>query len=379
MGSYVVEPYLAPGTSHYNDSGFQNARTVYSMYFENLTNTDIVVVDGVGNVTYLERPRFNGVSSVDKKFLIKTRRNYQDYGTLDKSFHYNHRIERMMKNDRSKEKDIIQRQQGERLQKPSCQGGLFNQINESIYTERTITEELLDIYPYVHVKELNITVMREANFVNFIQPGSIRERMLLEAKHLYSNLDVNYSGLMAFIVDNDAACKSKFVMVAEDVVEIPCIQDPARETGIYIINSSQNVPGTTQPVTKFIELSKAKEHGFYATKDEAIGAGDPSHVRAMRENDLAERRLLQANMQMAHDERMRELNELREEDRKQYEKSVREFEQANREYQSQAIRDKAESDRMLNKSKERIESFKVITALVGFVSFLFGFWLKLNN
>lgn len=194
-----------------------------------------------------------------------------------------------------------------------------------------------------------------------IHPFSSIGKGLVQYQESLKNTKV--SGVFLEVVDNESMISKRYMFLAKQVVEIPVVKDPTRNSGVYYnVVKSDNVNKAVVD-QKCYSFQQAQETiGLYSTAEEALTNGDPKKLldAKIQENELEIQELKrQADLDKIELTRLRDELEVK---RAQREDALQQR-QASRTIEVEQVKDRVEERSV--KRKDRSEMIKLVgTAVV---------------
>ncbi len=151
-------------------------------------------------------------------------------------------------------------------------GGQANQHWAAIKIDRIIQMQDLNQAGSLYVTDLDLMLYSKDYRKDLIHPYSefancAQEGEGVAQQHPYT------AGMVIQLVDNDDKIAKRYIYLANQIVEVPIIQDKSRQSGVYVHLIDKGLSGCTRH-----ELSDMESIGLYPTIEEAETNGKPELV-----------------------------------------------------------------------------------------------------
>lgn len=151
-------------------------------------------------------------------------------------------------------------------------GGQANQHWAAIKIDRIIQMQDLNQAGSLYVTDLDLMLYSKDYKDKLIHPysefaNSAQEGEGVAKQHPYT------AGIVIQLVDNDDKIAKRYIYLANQIVEVPIIQDKSRQSGVYVHLIDKGLSECTRH-----ELSDMESIGLYPTIEEAETNGKPELV-----------------------------------------------------------------------------------------------------
>lgn len=129
----------------------------------------------------------------------------------------------------------------------------------------------------IYFPELDIVVVRGASIRDVIHPRSPEGQAIQEYRQQHQ--ESTASGFHLRLIDNRDLCRSRYLFLAKQVIEVPAHRDPTKEDGVYYTYTQPDEMGNLKLVTGQLTFDEAEaKFGLHKTREEAMTAGDPASL-----------------------------------------------------------------------------------------------------
>lgn len=254
------------------DANLHKSDFTYQICCINTSGQDVTVVfrDNLP-VTYSRSP----VTEVGpKQFIIRKTYTFTNYVRISEVATNLHTILSVKDNISSEDIQLVYKVLMEQLR--------INKFTTvaNVHIDREINLGLLSEQGFAYVSDLDLMLFDGRFSVDMVHPNSIKSK----SQELFNDVTASSDGLSMTIemVDNENVVSTRYMYLANKVVEIPSIKDPERPSGVYKTDNNYGKVNTT-----FCTLDEMGERlGIQPTIEDAITAGDPEILHKSRLKEL---------------------------------------------------------------------------------------------
>ena len=181
----------------------------------------------------------------------------------------------------------------------------------SVAVDHSIDINILVQYPCIYFTDTDVLIQLGEYRPDIPHPYSL-EGLALDQYHPLIT-ERKCSGVFVELIDNENTIQSRYLYVANHLMEIPVRTDPSRPSGVYYSEASCTATDEIHVSPTYCTFDEAESAlGLYSTKEAALTGGNPE-LAFKHSTSASERDLIQARQDLERiksESRLQELSRL---------------------------------------------------------------------